>query len=321
MQPFRYNRPLSWDDAHHQVLAAGGEAVPVAGGTDLIPLMHDMIAKAGTLVDVRGAAGAATIQETEDGGLTMGSAVTLTTLATDPRIAERFPGLALACRAAGSHQLRNMATIGGNLCQRLRCSYFRNGLTCLKHGDAQCGAAMGEHRHSALFRSGPCVAVHPSDPAVALVALGASIVTLRGTGPRTIPADEFWVSSAQDITRENVLEPGELITHVQLPASSAGQRQYFEKVTQRAAWDFALVSVAASRQADGNVRIALGGVSYAPFRINSSVEEDVASGGLGADDIETLAERALYDADPLPDAEYKMQIAATLLRRAIHHIS
>jgi xanthine dehydrogenase YagS FAD-binding subunit len=165
------------------------------------------------------------------------------------------------------------------------------------------------------------VAVHPSDPAVALQALGALVVTQRGGEERTIAIGDFFVASAEDVSRETVLQPGELITHIVVPADCATQRQYFEKITQRAAWDFALVSVAAARTAEGNVRLALGGVSFAPVRINSSVEEDIASGGLGVDDIETLAERALYDADPLPDTRYKLDIAAALLRRAIHHIS
>jgi xanthine dehydrogenase YagS FAD-binding subunit len=319
VQPFRYFRPESREEAGQQLLEPG--AVPLAGGTDLVPLLRDAVAHAELVVDVRGIAGATTIEEEADGGFLLGAAVTLSTLSSNARIAERFPSLALACRAAGSHQLRNMATIGGNLCQRPRCSYFRNGLTCLKRGDDHCGAAVGEHRHSALFRTGPCIAVHPSDPAVALVALNASIVTEKGGTTRTISAEQFWVPSSQDVSRETVLEAGELIAHIHVPGACSGRLQFFEKVTQRAAWDFALVSVAAARDATGNVRIALGGVSYAPLRINSSVEEDIASGGLGADDIETLAERALYDADPLPDTEYKRKIAATLLRRAIHHIS
>jgi xanthine dehydrogenase YagS FAD-binding subunit len=155
------------------------------------------------------------------------------------------------------------------------------------------------------------------------MALGATIHVSSGdsSGERAIPIDEFFVLPAQRINSENVLRAGEVIRSIELPAVSSGVRQRFEKVMQRGAWDFAVVSLAAARWSDGSVRLVLGGVAPVPWRITTSIEEDVASGSLGADDIDTLAERAMYDAQPLAKNGYKVDIALALLRRGIAHLN
>jgi xanthine dehydrogenase YagS FAD-binding subunit len=315
MSPFRYTRPATWEEVVHSLGAA--ETVPMGGGTDLIPLVREGLARPATVVDLRGIDGARSLTWLEDGGVSIGAAVTLRHLSRDERMREHFGALARACNLVGSLALRHMGTLGGNLCQRMRCEYFRHGHECLRNGGAICSARDGENERHAIFQQGPCVAVHPSDPAVALTALDATIHVEGPAGPRAIAIDRFFAASSERLDGETRLAPGEVVTTISLPGGSAGGVQLFEKVMQRSAWDFALVSIAGIKRRDGEVRLVLGGVANTPFRVTDSVEEDVASGGLSADDIETLAERALYDARPLAKNAYKVEIAGALLRRTI----
>jgi xanthine dehydrogenase YagS FAD-binding subunit len=268
-------------------------------------------------VDVRGIPGWRGIQRREDGALTIGAATCLTAIVRDARVLTDFPLLARACGSVGTYQLRNMGTIGGNLCQRPRCVYFRHGFPCLKAGGSICSARSGDNTRHAIFQTGHCVAAHPSDPAVALTALDATLQIEGPSGRREIPLAVFFEGAGDRPDGETVLAPGELIASITLPAVAAGGTQYFEKLMQRGAWDFATVSLGAARRADGDVRIVLGGVASRPWRVTDSIEEDVASGGLTDDDLETLAQRALYDAQPLSMNRYKMTQAAALLRRGM----
>lgn len=311
---FAYLRPGTWDGATDALSHDGARAL--GGGTDLIPLAREGLVEPATVVDLRGIPEARRIAW-DDGTLTIGAAVTLRELATDPRVGQAFPALARACAAVGSYELRTVGTLGGNLCQRMRCWYFRHGHPCLRSGGSMCSAEVGENQYHAVFRQGPCVAVHPSDPAVALVALDATVHVRDAAGARDVPCADFFATSRRRLDQETTLEAGEVVTAVTVPEHSAGGVQVFEKVMQRAAWDFALVSLAGIRRRDGEVRVVLGGVANAPWRVTDSIEEDVASGGLSEDDIDTLAQRALYDAEPLAKNAYKLDIAAALLRRAM----
>jgi len=270
-----------------------------------------------TLVDLRRIPGFSSIDWTEDGGVRLGAGVRIAELARDPRIAERFPALHGACESVGTPALRNMGTLGGNLCQRPRCWYLRRGISCRKSGGDSCPAATGENTYHAVLGGGPCFIVHPSDPAVALTALDARVEIAGPAGRRTMAIEEFFVPPSRRLDHETVLAAGEIVAAVHVPPHSAGQVQRYDKVMQRGSWDFALVSLAVARRVDGGVRMALGGVAPTPWRVASSVEEDVASGNLDVDDIETLAERALYDARPLAKNGYKVAIAAALLRRGM----
>lgn len=273
------------------------------------------------LVDLTSVSGLSGITWREDGSVLIGAATTIEAIATDVRLRDAFPALAEACAVVGSPALRSMGTLGGNLCQRPRCWYFRQNLPCHKHGGRFCFAYDGESEYHAILGGGPCYIVHPSDAAVALSACDAMIHTARPDGTRRLPIGEFFVLPAQRIDLETVLETGEVVTGVELPPVAAGGKQRFDKVMQRGAWDFAVVSLASARQRDGAVRLVLGGVAPVPWRVRSSIEEDVASGNLGSEDIDTLAERALYDAQPLAKNGYKVDIALALLRRAIHELN
>jgi xanthine dehydrogenase YagS FAD-binding subunit len=308
---------------HARELLQRPGAVAMGGGTDLLVALREGVVAAELLVDLRGVARVSDIGLLPDGGLRIGTAVRVEELAQDPRVKERFPALAESCAAVGSVQLRNMGTLGGNLCQRPRCWYLRGSVSCFKNGGDSCPAAAteGANQYHAILGGGPCYIVHPSDPAVALTALEAVVHVTGPQGDRAVPIDSFYVLPSERMDSETVLATGEFVTHVEVPARSSGGRQQYVKLMQRGAWDFALVSIAAVRRADGTVRMVLGGVAPRPWRVNSSVEEDVASASLTDDDIETLAERAMYDAEPLSRNAYKVDLAKTLIRRAIAFVT
>lgn len=309
-----YTRPISHADARALLKAPG--SVPLGGGTDLLVALREGLLDATVAVDLRAVPGLDEISESPDGGALVGGSATLHAIASHPVVAARFPALAQACLAVGSPALRHMGTLGGNLCQRPRCWYYRNAIPCLKSGGADCPAVGGENRHLAILGGGPCHAVHPSDPAVALTALDASVHIDGSYGRRTIPVADFFTLPAADPRRETVLAPGEFVAAIEVPAHSSGGRQRYVKALQRAAWDFALASVAVACHADGSVRIVLGGVAPVPWRINPSVEEDLAAGPVAEDDLDTLADRALHDARPLAGNAWKLTLAKALLRDA-----
>ena len=319
MHPFSYVRAETVADATTRL--TDSSALPLGGGTDLVVLLKEEIARPEVLVDVRHVPGVREITWMDDGGARIGTAVRVADVATDPGIAERFPALASACEAVGTPALRNMATIGGNLCQRPRCWYFRRRIPCHKNGGNSCPAIGGENQYHAILGGGPCFIVHPSDPAVALMALDAHVEIAGPSGVRMVSIGDFFVLPRERLDSETILGAGEIVTAVEVPGASAGGFQRYDKVMQRGAWDFALVSLAAVQRRSGDVRLVLGGVAPKPWRVTESVEEDLASGGLDADDVATLAERALYDAAPLSGNAYKVELAGALLRRAITELA
>jgi len=319
LHPFSYIRPRSMADAVEQL--ARPDAFPLGGGTDLLTLIQDDLAHPAALVDLRAVPGARDITAGAGRGLRIGAAARVHDIAQHARVKRDFPALAQACEAVGTTALRHMGTIGGNLCQRPRCWYFRGNVPCYKSGVAACPAEQGENQYLAILGGGPCWAVHPSDPAVALTALAADVEIVSARGTRRVPISEFYTSPAHAPERETVLEPGEIVAAIELNDGNAGGWQRYEKLMQRAAWDFALVSLAAVRTGNGDIRLVMGGVAPAPWRVASSVEEDISSGALDPDDVATLADRALYDARPLAKNSYKLALAGTLLRRAIADLS
>ena len=279
--------------------------------------MDEGIASPDLVVDLRAIPGAEAIEPLPDGGISIGAAATLHDLARNETVTERFSALAQACDVVGSAAIRNMGTIGGNLCQRPRCWYLRRGVSCLKNGGSDCPARDGENQYHAILEGGPCYIVHPSDPAVALLALDARVEVVGDGSTRDVPIAEFFLLPRERIDLETVLKPGEFVGGITIPPGAAAGHQLYRKLMQREAWDFALVSIAAVRRADGSVRMVLGGVAPRPWRLPESVEEDVASGGLDEESIAALAERALYDALPLAKNGYKVDLAASLIRDAI----
>jgi xanthine dehydrogenase YagS FAD-binding subunit len=289
----------------------------MGGGTDLLVTIDEGIYAPDVVVDLRGVPASDGVETREDGSVRIGASARIEDLANHPLIRERYAALAQACSVVGTPALREMGTLGGNLCQRPRCWYFRRGISCHKNGGNSCPARDGENQYLAIVDGGPCFIVHPSDPAVALTALEAQIEIRSRKGDRVIAIEDFYVLPRERLDHETILRPGEVVTAILLPAAASAGIQRYRKLMQREAWDFALVSIAGCRRANGDVRIVLGGVAPRPWRVNSSVEEDVSSGGLDEEAIATLAERALYDAEPLSKNGYKIGLAQALIRDVI----
>jgi xanthine dehydrogenase YagS FAD-binding subunit len=314
-----YKSPDSLDQAIELIGGPGTRIV--GGGTDLLVAMESGLDPTSVLVDITKAAGADSIVEQPDGGLRVGAAARLDAVTSHAAIRSRFPVLALAAEAVATPAIRSMGTIGGNLCQRPRCWYLRQRIPCHKNGGTGCPALDGENQYHAILGGGPCHAAHPSDLAVALLALDARVLVRSAKGTRTISIDELYANAATDARSETTLAAGELIEAIELPATSAGGTQRFTKLMQRGVWDFALVSLAACKRTDGTVRLALGGVAPKPWLVNPSVGEDISSGALDEDSADALSARAFHDAKPLEMNGYKVQQATALLKRAMMELS
>jgi xanthine dehydrogenase YagS FAD-binding subunit len=307
MQPFAYRRAATVEDA----LATPG-ATFLGGGTNLVDLMRLGVATPARLVDVSRLN--AEIEETEEGGLRVGAGVRNNDLAFDARVRERWPAVAQALLAGASGQLRNLATTGGNLLQRTRCSYFQDVTTpCNKREPGTgCPARDGEHHNLAVLGwSEHCVATHPSDLAVALAALDAVVHTSR----RSLALVELHRLPEDDPSRDTVLEPDELIVAVELPPLALARRSAYRKVRDRASFAFALVSVAAAYDGD-DVRIALGGVAHRPWRALAA--EQAIRDGRGFRD---AAEAELAQARPLRDNAYKVPLAVNAIVRVLEELA
>lgn len=289
----------------------------MGGGTDLLVSLEEGFVDATAVVDLRGIAGADTIEVLGDGSMRIGGAARIHDIANQPEVRENYRCLAEACDVVGTPALREMGTLGGNLCQRPRCWYLRRGISCYKSGGNSCPAKDGENQHHAILDGGPCYIVHPSDPAVALTALDAQVEVSGRSAPRLVPIADFYLPPSERLDHETILGDGEFVSAVVIPRAAAGGTQKYTKLMQRGAWDFALVSCAAARRRNGDVRIVLGGVAPRPWRVPESLEEDVAAGGLEEDAVGIIAERALYDARPLSGNGYKVKLAETLIRRSI----
>jgi xanthine dehydrogenase YagS FAD-binding subunit len=315
MTPFTYERPR--DPQAALALGARADAKYLGGGTNLVDLMRETIERPDVLVDVT--ALSCGIDETPDGGLSIGAGVKNTALAADRRVRERYPLLSQAILAGASAQIRNVATVGGNLMQRTRCGYFYDDAArCNKRSPgAGCDAIDGFSRnHAILGASSACVATYPSDMAVALAALGAGVTVEGRGGPRDIPLVDFHRLPGETPQIETVLSPGELITAVTLPPEGFAGLSVYRKVRDRASYAFALVSVAAALEVeDGRVkavRIALGGVAHKPWRATTA-EGALAGGPATEAAFRAAAAAELAPARGLRDNTFKIELARRLI--------
>jgi xanthine dehydrogenase YagS FAD-binding subunit len=312
MTPFRYSRPADPVDALHAGASRGAKYL--GGGTNLVDLMRETIEGPETLVDVTGLSNA--IEDTAGGGLRIGAAARNTAVAEHLSVRKRYPMLARAILAGASAQIRNMATVGGNLMQRTRCLYFYDddGSRCNKRRPGQgCDAIDGFNRaHAILGASSACVATHPSDMCVALSALGAVVHLRSVTAERKLALTELHRLPEQHPHVDTVLMPGELITAIELPALHPAMLSTYRKVRDRASYAFALVSVAAALELEGgivqDVRLALGGVAAKPWRAWKA-EQMLKGRTATADSFRAAAEVELADARPLRDNGFKVGLA------------
>jgi xanthine dehydrogenase YagS FAD-binding subunit len=325
MRPFEYTNPESIDEAIALLRQNGHDRdsgiMPLAGGTDLLTLMKADVMAPSHLVNIKRLAELPRGIEDRSEGLTLGALTTLEEIETHPVIKQRYPSLAQAAAVAATPQLRNMATLGGNLLQRPRCWYFRSRhLDCWLKGGNECPAYDGENQFHALFGGGPCYAVHPSDLAPALLALDAQ-VQLRGTGGiRMLPLAEFFSLPKEDRRHETAIGHDELLLSVLLPPLPAGMHTVYLKAMDRKVWAFALVAVAAAMRLDGrrvaDARLVLGGVAPIPWRV-SPAERELLGAEVSAGLFARVAEAALSGAEPLRHNPYKVSLAKALIRRAL----
>jgi xanthine dehydrogenase YagS FAD-binding subunit len=316
MIEFTYARAS--DSSHALLLGAAQGARYLGGGTNLVDLMRETIESPRELVDVTGLPSA--IEETAGGGLRVGAAVRNTALAEHPLVRSRYPMLSRAVLAGASAQIRNMATVAGNVLQRTRCAYFYDddGSRCNKRVPGQgCDALEGFNRnHAILGASSACVAVQPSDMSVALAALDATVHLEGGDGARIVPINEFYRLPGETPHIETVLRPGELITAIELPALPLAAHSAYRKVRDRSSYAFALVSVAAALRVEHGVvaeaRVALGGVAHKPWR--ASVAEAALVGGPATEAaFRAAAQAELAAAKPLRDNAFKIELAVRTL--------
>jgi xanthine dehydrogenase YagS FAD-binding subunit len=296
------------------------QPLPIGGGQDLLSSMKDYLQRPPRVVNLKTIAGMNTIKSDGKGGLIIGATVTLADLEEHAEVKAKYPGLAEAAASIATPQIRNLGTIGGNLCQRPRCWYFRlESAKCRKKGGDVCYASLGENKFNAIFPTGPSNIVHPSDLATMLVALGATL-TIAGPGaPRTLAVEDFFVTPDDNIRRENVLKDGEIVTEIQIPAPLG--RSTYIKFRERESVDFAMAAVAAVVQlgAGGtvqNARLVLGGVASIPWRV-PKVEAYLKGKTLSDATLEAAATQALEGAQPLSQNGYKVPLAQALVKRAL----
>jgi xanthine dehydrogenase YagS FAD-binding subunit len=324
MHPFALSRA---DDAAKAIAAHAidPELAFIAGGTDLLGLIKDRVAHPERLLDINGLPDMGHVEALPDGGLRIGALARMSDVAADQNVRQRFRVIAEALLFAASGQLRNMASMGGNILQRTRCPYFRDDdePPCNKRRPGSgCSARHGLNRNHAIFGwSEACVATHPSDVAVALAALDA-VVIVRGTaGQRSIAFTDFHRLPDETPERDNTLDRGDLIVAIEVPASPEGCASHYLKVRDRESYEFALVSAAAAVTTDGrrirSARLALGGVAHKPWRL--SVTES-ALHGASLDDGDTLRSAiatSFGDARPLPHNAFKVELAQRVALRAL----
>lgn len=297
------------------------EAAALAGGTDLLGMMKERLVTPRRVVSLGSIPGLGGVEATEKGGLRIGALAGLERLRTHPAVSGKYPVLAQALGTVATPQIRNMATLGGNLCQRPRCWYFRGrAFHCRRKEGDTCFAAVGENRGHAILGGYACFITHPSDAAPALIALDATVHLEGPEGRRSLPLEEFFIGPEEDILRENVLGPGELLASVELPPPAPSTSSRYVKITQRGAWDFALASAAVRLDMDGErcreARICLGGVAPVPWRAREA-ESRLAGRKPGEGAAARAAAAAVEGATPLSQNAYKIRLAETAVRRAV----
>jgi len=315
---FSYVRPTTLRDAVESLAAAGAHAH--AGGTDLLGCLHDGALGAKTVVSLSALDDLRGIRERGEGGIAIGALTTITDVATNELVRTHYPGLAKAASEVASPQLRNQGTIGGNLCQRPRCWYFRGDFHCAKKRGDKCFAVEGENRYHAIFGGDPCYIVHPSDTAPMLLALGASLRIVGPVGGRTTRLDDFFILPDTDLEHENVLATGEIVAEVLLPPPAAGLMSSYRKIRERGSWDFALVSVALVLQMSGTRvlagRVVFGGVAPMPWR-SRAAEAEIVGKELGPNVVRAAASAAVRDAEPLEQNGYKVPLLKAAVEESL----
>lgn len=319
MPSFMYVRPTSVKEAV-KLLSAPGARLH-AGGTDLLGCLRNGVFTAEKLVSISHLSALRGITRLGDGGVRIGALTTLAEIAAHPFIVEHYAALADGAASAASPQLRNQGTIGGNISQRPRCWYYRGDFQCLRKGGDTCFAVSGENQFHCILGGHSCFIVHPSDTAPALVALEARVRIAGLQGTRTLPVESFFVGPEKDLTRENVLMAGDIITEILLPAPPENRITRYRKVRVRGAWDFALAGVSLSLQFSNDIvqyaRIVLSGVAPIPWR-SKEAERAIAGKPIGDESIAHATDACVRNATPLAKNEYKVHLLRGIIEENLH---
>lgn len=322
MKRFTNVNPRSMKDAFAAAddgRQAGRQIAIAGGGTDLLQLMRERIVTPDVLINLKTVQSNKAITASAR-GVSVGGLATLTSVVSDDTLRQKYAVLAEAAESVATPQIRNIGTLAGNVCQRPWCWYYRNGFKCFKNGGSVCYSAAGENEFHAIFGGGPSYIVHPSDTAVALVALNATFVLLSATGERTVPAQEFFALPTVNPAAENVLREGEILSEFRLPPAPLGTRSHYMKVLDRETWTHAVVSAAVTLRLEAGVcrdaTIVLGGVAPVPWSV-----ADAARLLVGKRITEELAEQAgeaaVAGARPLTHNRYKVKLTSTTVKRAV----
>lgn len=323
MVNFEYVTATSLSDVPGLLGRKWGESAILAGGTDLLDRLKERLEQPKRVVNIKAIKELHGIKN--GNGLEIGALTTIAELETDERIRRQYPVLAEAAASIATPQLRNMGTIGGNLCQRPRCWYFRGReYVCLKKGGAKCFAAEGLNKYNAILGGGPSFIVHPSDAAPALIALGAEIELLGPAGSETMPLEDFFELPIDNLRRENVMGPNEVLTKITVPPQPAGTRSTYLKFREKQSLDFAISSVAAVLQLQGSrvraARIVLGGVAPIPWRAEKA-EAALVGKTLSASAIAAAAAASTDGANPMSQNAYKVTLTQNLVKRALEKLA
>lgn len=318
LQRFSYRRVASVEEAVDASVRPGARIL--AGGTDLLGCLRDEVFTASTVVSISGLRELKGISARAGGGLRIGALTTLTEVGEDRQVLRAYPALAQAAASVASPQLRNQGTIGGNICQRPRCWYYRGDFHCLRKGGDSCYAVSGENEFHCIFGGAPCFIVHPSDTAPALVALDAKITIVGAKGTRTVPLSSFFVLPEKSLLKENVLEPGEVVTEILVDPPTAGTRSMYRKVRERGAFDFAMagaaIALTLSSGKVGTASVVLSGVAPIPWR-SAEAEKALVGRPLDAEAAAAAAAAAVKDASPLEKNAYKVPMIRGVLEETL----
>src|SRR6478736_3376852 len=321
MPAFELFQPASIDEALSLLDQHKSEAWVMGGGMDSFDWLKDRTKRPSVVVDLSQVGELRGIKEV-NGGLEIGATTTLTEVVNHPVVQDKFKILAEAAELVASPQIRNQATLAGNVSQDTRCWYYRSGWSCYRAGGNICYAdtPTAINREHAILEQDRCVAVNPSDTAPALIALDAGLVIKGVRGERVVKAEDYFVGPAIDIMRMTVLRPGELLTAIRIPATWAGAQFYFEKVRDRNVWDFPLVNVASAIKFSGNniqqARLVVGAVAARPYRL-AAVEQAIAGKPRSEDTATMAGQMAIEGANALRYNAYKIPLMRNLVKRAI----
>ena len=321
MPAFQLLQPTSVADAQNLLQKHGNHAMALAGGMDAFDWLKDRIRKPAAVVDLSGIEELRGVRSTSD-GLEIGATTTLIEVVNHPVVKQQYGLLSEAASFVASPQIRNQGTLGGNVSQDTRCWYYRAGWPCYRAGGNICYAdtPVGRNREHAILHADRCVAVNASDTAPALIALDAKFVIKTAKGERVVNAEDYFVGPEYDITRMNILQPGDLLTSIRIPAAWAGSQFFFEKVRDRNVWDFPLLNVASAMRLSGNtiqdIRIAVNAAAARPVRLKA-VEDAVRGRVRNASTGEMAGKLAVQGAVPLQFNAYKIPLMRNLVKRAI----